>query len=896
MAETGDSEAPSAPSGRWRGRLWRVTAWVLVLAGLGTVVYNRWAKRHHRPVHPTLAVLPELEAAPRMELEPGALKGWNVLLISIDTTRADHLNCYGYPYSKTPTLNDLARHGVLYSRAYTPSPSTLPAHCSLMTGLYPLHHGVRANGTFRLAEEKTTLAEVLGAAGYVTGAAISAFVLDSRFGLDQGFGSYDDDLTVGMKYSPHMFRERAAELTNVPVTRWLREHGHERFFFWVHYFDPHAPYLPPEPYRTNYAQGLYEGEIDYVDEQIGKMLTVLDEIGIRDHTLVIVVSDHGEGLGQHGEQTHSLLVYDSTLHVPMIFSAPLPFPQGRVVHDQACLTDVMPTVLELLGIAGPAGVDGVSLLKRISDVRESICIETLCTMVLHGWAPLLGIRQSDHKFILAPVKELYDLRNDPLEETNVHDERSDIAARLYQELIRLAGTADPYLATAVEQDIEMDSQTRRNLESLGYVFSRKGKLAEPQSLPDPKEMVYHWERLQKAVNLKLAGRVKEAAAIIEECVQKVPRDVYARQNLADVHSLMGDLDKAMDTLRPALELHPEDTGLKVAMASLHVNKGQIAEAEQYYQEVLEAEPESPEALMGLAYVTHLRGRPDEAIATLERVVALDPGTAGPSAYNQIGLIHLRAGRIDQARQAYEASLRIDALNGSAHDGLANVFLAEDNHDEALKHLDAALRFNPLQLDALATMGGLHRERGAMEAAEAYCRRALDINPKFAIALNNLGLIYRQQDRLDEAEKAYRDAIEASPRLAIPHYNLAQLLLQKGEESEAGAEFLAAVRADPNDTRALVNLATYHYRRDQPAEAARWYRRAVALKPDYALAHKYLGLICASTDHPWASIYHLEQALNHNPDDAEADGLRQVLDKMRELAATRPADTAPAAIE
>ena len=186
-------------------------------------------------------VLSDLEPAPCIALAPAALKDWNVLLISIDTTRANHLNCYGYEYTKTPVLNRLARHGVLYSHAFTPSPATLPAHASLLTGRYPLHHGVRANGTFTLDDAAVTLAETLRESGYRTGAAVSAFVLDSRLGVDQGFDTYDDDLTVGMKFAPHMFRERAAELTNVPVRQWLHEHGKEKFFFWVHYFDPHAP-------------------------------------------------------------------------------------------------------------------------------------------------------------------------------------------------------------------------------------------------------------------------------------------------------------------------------------------------------------------------------------------------------------------------------------------------------------------------------------------------------------------------------------------------------------------------------------------------------------------------------------------------------------------------------
>jgi arylsulfatase A-like enzyme/Tfp pilus assembly protein PilF len=851
------------------------------------MAYNQWAKYRRHGDGERQRVLPDLEPAPRIELEPGALKDWNVLLISLDTTRANHLNCYGYEFTKTPILNDLARHGVLYSQAFTPSPATLPAHSTMLTGLYPLHHGARANGTFTLDEKNVTLGEILQESGYRTGAAISAFVLDSRFGIDQGFETFDDDLTVGMQYSPQMFRERAAELTNVPVSEWLREHGREKFFFWVHYFDPHAPYAPPEPYRTQYAQGAYDGEIDYADEQIGKLLEVLDEIGVRDRTLVVFVSDHGEGFGQHGEQTHSLLVYDSTLHVPMIFSAPPPFPQGRVVHDQVCLTDVMPTVLDLLGLPVPEDLDGVSLLRKVRDVRSAICIETLATMVLHGWAPLIGVRREDHKFILAPERELYDLRRDPAEEANIHGEQAKLAKALYDELLELVEADDPYLATAVGQDLAMDEETRRKLESLGYVASASAVDEPPESLPDPKVMIHHWESVQQGVNLRLSGRVKEAVEILEDALEKAPRDVYTRQNLSGCYALMGEYDKALELLESAPESIREDPNVVLSRASLYLNKNQIKQAEETYQKILEAEPENTSAMLALARIAYLRGNAEDAIARLEQIVEINPGSAGPPAYNQIGMIHLRAQRYDEAREAFQAALKIDGLNGQAHDGLANVLIAEEEHDEAMHHLELALKFNPLQLEAMSTLGGLHGEKGELEKGAAWCQRALDINPEFPMALNNLGLIYRRDDKLEEAEQSYRKAIEVAPRFAPPRINLARLLLEKKDETGAGRQYAAAARANRNNVLALTNWATFLFRQKRLAEAAPLYQRSVRLKPDYAMAHKYLGFIYASVDRPRASVRHLEQALEHDPDDPEADNVRRVITEMQKRAAKRP---------
>ena len=321
MSQSGEPAEAGRKRSKWPERLLMLLAVVLIVAGAAFYGLHG-LQRAILGDGITHKIMPELEPVERIEADAGVLAGFNVVIITADTTRADHVGCYGNRSVETPFIDQLARDGILFAQAITPSPSTLPSHSSLLTGLYPSHHGARANGTFRLDEKVTTLAEMLKQKGYCTGAVISAFVLDSRFGLDQGFDLYHDDLTKGMQYSAHMFRERAAELSNEPATKWLRENADGPFFLWVHYFDPHAVYLPPEPFRSQYADDLYDGEIAYVDAQIGVLLEQLDELGVRQKTLVIYTADHGEGLGEHGEQTHSLLVYDATLHVPLVISCP----------------------------------------------------------------------------------------------------------------------------------------------------------------------------------------------------------------------------------------------------------------------------------------------------------------------------------------------------------------------------------------------------------------------------------------------------------------------------------------------------------------------------------------------------------------------------------------------
>ena len=328
---------------------------------------SRFALRHLAP-DPSRAgitgrVLEDLVPAEHVEAAPGRLRDWNLIVVTTDTTRADHLHAYGNQSVATPVLDALARDGVLFAEATTPSPATLPAHSSLLTGLYPIHHGARANGTFRLGGEVETLAERLRGAGYRTGAVISAFVLDSRFGLDQGFELYHDDLSAGIKLSPHMFRERAAELTNEPAVRGCASTPTSASSCGCTTSTRTPPISPPEPFRSEYGSDPYDGEIAYADSQIGALLAELDDLGVRDRTLVVYTADHGEGLGEHGEDTHSLLTYDATLHVPLVLSAPAALPRGRVIASPVSLVDVVPTVLSLLGLPREGALDGIDLTQ-----------------------------------------------------------------------------------------------------------------------------------------------------------------------------------------------------------------------------------------------------------------------------------------------------------------------------------------------------------------------------------------------------------------------------------------------------------------------------------------------------------------------------------------------------
>lgn len=909
------TSSPSLPAtpptpNRWPERLLILVA-IILFVSAGSIWLGKRALQYVHQSRITHEVETSLEPVDHIDAPAGVLAGYNILVITTDTTRADHVGCYGNRGIQTSIIDSLARDGILCADAITPSPSTMPAHSSLMTGLYPQHHGVRANGTFRLDDKITTLAERLKAKGYRTGAAISAFVLDSRFGLDQGFDEYNDDLTKGVQFSPHMFRERPAEVTNEAAYAWLRKNANQPFFYWVHFFDPHAVYMPPEPFRTQYQSDLYDGEIAYADSQIGLLLSQLEALGVRDRTLVIYASDHGEGLGEHGEQTHSLLIYDATLQVPLILSAPNALPKGQVIQRQTGLVDVVPTVLALLGEEMPAGLDGENLCVPPPNGTRPMLIESISTMTTHGWAPLVGVRRDDYKYVFAPRPELYDLASDPGELVNLHDAKPQVVKELSSALAHWLGE-DPYLATRQAVDlakVDADEETLRRLAALGYVSTQRIGLDATTEMRDPKDMIVHWEAVQQGINLQAGGKPQEAIEMLESCLAEVPGDNFARLVLASTYREQGNLDRAMAHYELAREHDDTDPTVLLGIAAIHAARRQFDEAEREIVGVLELQPESSEAFLLRGRILQAQGKFDDAIADYERAIEISPGTSGPPGNISIGFLHLLNGQLEKARQSFEQALKIDALNGSAHDGLANVYRVEGKTDEAMNELRLALQFDPNQPRALATLAFLVSEQGDQEQALKLCLRAQELAPTNAVVLNNLGLIQRRRGELDLAEELYQQAIELDPQLDAAHINLAQLYAQQSKKDESVEQFEKAVqvnRVNPNPI-ALANLGVFHFnrgvanyedellRKRELAAAMAYYRRALVREPDYAMVHRYLADLysLAEYNRPDMAAFHLRRTLELEPNQADAAQLREALGAA-EVAAAERKDEADAA--
>ncbi len=454
----------------------------------------------------------------------------NILLVTLDTTRADHLPSYGYQGVKTPHLDSLAAQGALFEECIASSPLTLPSHCSIMTGLYPTFHGVRVNGNTALAEVHQTLAELLAEDGYACGAFIGAFVLDGRWGLRQGFHHYDDrlDLKKYKQLDLGLVQRPGNEVVDAALA-WLQGMKERKFFAWVHLYDPHTPYEPPEPYFSEYGRrgpvGLYDGEIAFMDEQIGRLVRWLEENNLAGRTVIALIGDHGEGLGDHGEMAHGYFIYDYAIKVPLIVAIPAGDFKGVRVPAQVRTIDLFPTLLEMAGISLPPENQGWSILPFLFDPARKKGLEAYCeslTPEIHyGWSPLVGLRTDEHKFIDAPRPELYQLLEDPGEYQNVHGQLVDVARdmkRTLESIIR-----ETSLNAPTPESANLDRETLERLAALGYIgapVSRKSPPEKGGGLADPKDKLHVYESVQQAGAHLNQEKYEEASQILEAVVRE----------------------------------------------------------------------------------------------------------------------------------------------------------------------------------------------------------------------------------------------------------------------------------------------------------------------------------------------------------------------------------------
>ena len=481
-----------------------------------------------------------------------------VLLVTLDTTRADRIGAYGYARAATPNLDALASRGARFDQAQSTAPITLPAHASIFTGLYPPRHGVRYNGTFRLAAGHTTLAEVLHEAGFATAAVPAAFPVAADTGLAQGFDRFEDLFSGPDRASlPETAQRSAADVSRLGEA-WLREHAKDRFFLWLHYYDPHDPYEPPAPWSERFRGRPYDGEIAYVDNEVGRVLRALTQSGALDTTLVVVVGDHGEGLGDHREPTHKNLVYQTTLRVPLIVKPP-GRTTPRVVEEAVSLVDLLPTILDYAGVPAPEGVQGTSLRRALAGEdppRRALYFESLAGALSFGWSPLHGLRRGPYKFVEAPTPELYDLAADPSETSNLHGTHAEVAADLGQEL-RETSEAWERLGGGEGAAAPMDADTRDRLLSLGYLGG--GALpAKDAGGRDPKELAHLETPILEGKKRSKAQDWSGALSIFRGVLREDPENRFALGEAANAAVAVRDFEEALGYARRMSELYPDE--------------------------------------------------------------------------------------------------------------------------------------------------------------------------------------------------------------------------------------------------------------------------------------------------------------------------------------------------
>jgi arylsulfatase A-like enzyme/Flp pilus assembly protein TadD len=657
----------------------------------------------------------------------GALRGYNVLLITIDTLRADHVGAYGSALGLTPTLDRFAKEGLRFDVTHAHVPMTLPSHTTIMTGLYPVANGVHDNGSFRFDGGKPTLAALLKRAGYRTGAFVGAFVLDARFGLNAGFDVYDDRVQ-GASANLDVV-QRTADAVLAPAYDWITNRdsglgtrGFENanvkspapspqslapspWFVWVHLYDPHEPYTPPEPFASRYSQDPYSGEIAYADQALGRFLDRLRTAGnALDRTLIVIASDHGESLGEHGERTHGLFAYESTLRVPLIVWAPALL-KPAVSVTAARLVDLAPTVLDLVG-AQTATFDGHSLRPRTAGEPplddQGSYFEALNANFTRNWAPLKGFVRDRVKVVDLPIPELYDLAADPGEQHNLYASQRERARDLESRLDRVnAGAAAPSAATP------LDSDAATRLRSLGYVVSTAPKPARSFSAADdPKRLVHLNTMLDEAAAAQAQGNPLAAAATLQSVIDERPDLTIAYDRLAFALRSAGRLSDAVAVLDRAARGGHADRDLLRSLGSGLRDLGEGARALAVLEPLARDDRSDLQTLDALAQTYVRAGRVRDAEATFHRVLEASPNAS--TTWNNLGTLYLAENRTADAQEALIKAVSINPDLAGAHNGLGVVYARQNKLDQAAEEWRKALALRPDFADARANLEKLSR--------------------------------------------------------------------------------------------------------------------------------------------------------------------------------------------
>ena len=657
----------------------------------------------------------------------------SILLITIDTLRADHVGCYGDARVETPVMDGLAAAGVRFENAYAQAPITLPSHAVILTGTYPMFNGVRDFTSPGLPASVPTLAEMLRVRGYHTAAFVSSYALSSMWGLNRGFEVYDDDLGLEPGRSNDIFLvERRGDRTVDRLLAWLNRQGSAPMFVWLHLYDPHSPYRPPEPYQSKYAGHPYDGEIAFDDAQVGRVIARLRELRRFSSMAVLLLSDHGESLGEHGEDEHGFFIYNATLHVPLIIKLPGNAPAARAIARPVGSVDVAPTIAQLCGIpaAETRSFQGRSLLAALSPAptqdEASVYSESYYPLDSFGWHELRGLLTARFAFIDAPRPELYDLQHDPEERRNLAASNTSMAASLRE---KLKVVEQRYTGQPASTPTLSDPETVERLRSLGYVSLQSSLAAKNDpNRADPKD---------KVETLHLVLRAS---------------DLRRERKFAEAEELLANLEKA----EPALYVVPFDRGEN------YLAWGKPRQALPEFGKALSLNPAFDQALLGIGRAHFMLGQDKPAAESLELALRMNPRNF--LARLALAKVYWRQNLPAKAEPELARVVREHPELAEGHADYAIILAKQARYREAMPHFERALAAEYRDPVLYNYLGISYGELGEQEKARAAYKQAVALNPSYAAAYLNLALLARKQNQPDEARQHFQKACEFSATL------------------------------------------------------------------------------------------------------------------------------------
>jgi arylsulfatase A-like enzyme/tetratricopeptide (TPR) repeat protein len=729
----------------------------------------------------------------------------NLVIVTLDTTRADRIGAYGSHEVETPTIDRLASEGVLFEQAVSAAPLTLPAHSSLFTGKFPPEHGVRDNGGFFLGPDQVTLAEVLKGRGYRTGGFVAAYVLASKWGINQGFDTYFDDFDLSQVRAVSLSAiQRPANEVLDKALPWIEQSGSAPFFAWIHLYDPHAPYRPPEPFATKYKGHPYNGEIAFADSQIARLISTLQARGLYDRTVIVVMGDHGESLGDHGESAHGFFVYNSVTHVPLVIRAPFTGIGHRRIADPVRSVDIMPTMLDLLDAPAASGISGTSLVPLMTGAKAELGLdaysEAMYPLHHYGWSDLHALRSGRYKVIDAPRPELYDVDRDPNETTNLFTDRQALGDRMIAQLRTLESGFTKVVAAMPAADV--DPEARERLAALGYVGTFVANASDPRTgRADPKDKIGLFNKLNEATDVSkdreddAEDSFSHVIALLTEVIHEDPQVIDAWFMRGTKYLAHGDLEKAVGDFKKTLSLKP-DYDLAVSnLAQAYRRMGNDEAAMAGFEHYLQLDPKDPFVRYQMGEIWLDRGDFARAEVLFQRALELDSSVV--AAKNAMGVIALQRGDAVTAERLIREALATKPTLRLAHFNLALVAEQRGDARTAEREYVEELKQHPENYKAAFNLSRLYEQVGDRDGQVEALKQSIVSNPRFAEGHFFLAKAYLDAGtHLDDAIRLASKGLELAPRseyAPLGHYVLADIYNRQGRTRE-GAEEVARGRA------------------------------------------------------------------------------------------------------